>query len=100
MRIERPLFAFLNPQSEIRIPQSLQVLLKKRCDLPTVQIDPGLLATRVMSARQPRNIERNAVTLRLCDHVAREINRKRQIITRGDETHGARSCVQETLDER
>ena len=49
----------------------LQMFAMEGCNLPGVDCFPGHLTSRVVSACQPDNIERQVVLTHFCDHVMR-----------------------------
>src|SRR6266850_7599616 len=77
----------------------LQVLPKKRCDLPRVERFPRHLCSSVVSARQPDQIEIDSVPSYFVDYLMCQVDWKSQIVTRRDETHRALLHITQTRDE-
>src|SRR5713101_701484 len=63
------------------------MLVEKRRNLPGIQSLPRQLARGVVTAGQPHDVEVQTKVLHLGDHFTRQLNRKSQIVTRGNEAH-------------
>src|ERR1700730_14098065 len=73
---------------------------EERRDLPGVDCLPGQLGSRVMAARQPNYIQIDSMRLYFGDYLARQIERKGQVVTRGDETDRPLFYFQQSRNER
>src|ERR1700686_721970 len=75
------------------------MLTKKRRNLPRVDCLPWKLGSCVVTARQPYHIDINAIRLHLGNYLTGKIERKGQVVTRGDETHRPLLHVAQTRNE-
>src|SRR5438067_12707065 len=72
---------------------------EERRDLPRIDRFPWKFSRRVMTARQPDHVEIDSEAFHFGDQLARKIDWKSQIVTRGDETHRTRFHLQQPRNE-
>src|SRR5438034_334494 len=76
------------------------MLAEERRDLPSVDRFPWQLAQRVVTTRQPDNVEIDTVALHFVNNLPRHVHRKSKIIARGDETDRSWFHFEQARDER
>src|SRR4051812_28463433 len=77
-----------------------QMLPHEGRNLPGVDRFPGHRRHGVMPAREPYDIERQVMASGFGNRVMRKIERKCQIVTRGNEAHGTLAHLWQSSDKR
>src|SRR6267142_5293190 len=87
-------------QARGQMGRSPQMLPHECRNLPGVDGLPGHSSHRVMPTRQPDDIEWQLMAFSFGNRVMRKIERKCQVVTRGNEAHWALAHLWQTRDKR